>query len=54
MAKASKFKFRDLFNLFDIVVLIIALLLVSYIPDISLLIPKLCGYTPTVPMLFLK
>lgn len=27
MAKESKFKFRDLFNLFDIVVLIIALLL---------------------------
>lgn len=34
--------------------MIIALLLISFIPDISLLIPKLCGYTPTVPLLFLK
>lgn len=34
--------------------MIIALLLISFIPDISLLIPKLCGYDPTVPLLFLK
>lgn len=35
--------------------MIIALLLISFIPDISLAIPKLLGgYTPTVPMLFLK
>lgn len=32
--------------------MIIALLLISFIPDISLLIPKLCGYDPTVPLLF--
>lgn len=35
--------------------MIIALLLISFIPDISLAIPKLLGgYTPTVPLLFLK
>ena len=35
--------------------MIVALLLVSFIPDISLAIPKLLGgYTPTVPLLFLK
>ena len=35
--------------------MIIALLLVSFIPDISLIIPKLLGgYTPTVPLLFLN
>ena len=36
------------------VCMVITLLLVSYIPDISLIIPKLCGYNPTVPLLFLK
>ena len=34
--------------------MVIALLLISFIPDISLLIPKLCGYDPAVPLLFLK
>ena len=35
--------------------MIVALLLISFIPDISLAIPKLLGgYTPTVPLLFLK
>ena len=35
--------------------MIIALLLISFIPDISLAIPKLLGgYEPTVPLLFLK
>jgi tripartite ATP-independent transporter DctM subunit len=34
--------------------MIIALLLISFIPDISLAIPKLCGYDPTIPLLFLK
>jgi tripartite ATP-independent transporter DctM subunit len=34
--------------------MIIALLLISFIPDISLAIPKLCGYDPAVPLLFLK
>ncbi len=35
--------------------MIIALLLISFIPDISLCIPKLIGnYEPTVPLLFLK
>lgn len=37
------------------VCMIIALLLVSYIPDISLIIPKLLGgYEPAVPLMFLK
>ena len=35
--------------------MIVALLLISFIPDISLAIPKLLGgYEPTVPLLFLK
>ncbi len=35
--------------------MIIALLLISFIPDISLAIPKLLGgYEPTIPLLFLK
>ena len=28
--------------------MIIALLLITFIPDISLFIPKLCGYVPSV------
>ena len=35
--------------------MIVALLLISFIPDISLVIPKLLGgYEPTIPLLFLK
>ena len=35
--------------------MIVALLLISFIPDISLAIPKLLGgYEPTIPLLFLK
>ena len=35
--------------------MIVALLLISFIPDLSLAIPKLLGgYEPTVPLLFLK
>ena len=35
--------------------MIVALLLISFIPDISLAIPKLLGgYEPTVPLLFFK
>ncbi len=35
--------------------MVIALLLISFIPDISLVIPKLLGgYEPTVPLLFFK
>ena len=28
--------------------ILIALLLITFIPDISLFIPKLCGYVPSV------
>ena len=35
--------------------MIVALLLISFVPDISLAIPKLLGgYEPTIPLLFLK
>ncbi len=35
--------------------MIVALLLISFIPDISLILPKvLGGYEPTVPLLFFK
>ena len=35
--------------------MIVALLLISFVPDISLAIPKLLGgYEPTVPLLFFK